>query len=115
MKMSNPSRRDDLISLVYVLFTMLNSMIMPGQGDLSIDSAEDSGLSIVDKFIKIKSFKITFSLFQLSKRLDEFEFLKDNKSPCALSILYNLGQFAKEIEELKFEDVPNYARLKSYL
>ena len=104
-----------MISLAYIVLTLLNSMVLPGQEELGFDPHVDSGIDILEKFLRIKQFKSSISLFQMTKKMKNFKFIKGNRSPQTLSILYNLSQFAKEIEQLGFDQVPNYARIKSYL
>jgi hypothetical protein len=42
-----------MISLAYIVLTLLNSMVLPAQEDLGFDPLEDSDIDILEKFLKI--------------------------------------------------------------
>ena len=83
----SPSRRDDLISLTYVLIYLI-------QGSLGI-------LENVSNLSKAQSFK---NIYSAKLELTPERLCKSPRAHCFLD-------FVKEIHELKFEETPNYLNL----
>jgi hypothetical protein len=70
------SRKDDMISLCYLLFYILNEFEMPGIGLDSLDKLNDDTVDTPQVFKIIKKFKTQTSMFKMSQLIE----LKTNKN-----------------------------------
>lgn len=95
-KFLRTSRRDDLISLVYILIFMIDI-------DRLKFINEVEGIAKKEKFKIIKDLKLAMSINDLCG--------KDLKESQA----YLISEFVKNVMELKFEEEPNYGKLKFFL
>lgn len=90
------SRRDDLISLVYILIFMMDI-------DRLKFINEVEGISKKEKFKIIKDQKLSMSVKELcGKTITE-------------SSAFLISDFVQNVMDLKFEEEPNYGKLKFFL
>ena len=117
------SRKDDLISLTYMMFFLLNENKLPLQDDKFFEKLEKFDGDPQKTFQFLLKFKKKCSLFDLSQHI-EFPWLnKDIKSLSkeanikltSEELFSSLGQFSKEIMNLGFDEKPNYSKLKNIL
>ena len=65
------SRRDDLISLTYLMLVTLNHFNFPCNEDESFDIFKSDDGDVRTKFIKTMEIKEDASLYEMSQRLNE--------------------------------------------
>jgi hypothetical protein len=53
MLFNNTSRKDDLVSLVYLLLSLLNGFIIPSELDIQINIFEETDISVKDQFLQL--------------------------------------------------------------
>ena len=95
MKGFSTSRKDDLISLAYVIFTLLNKCRFPCS-ETYRDAYEDpfsefNESNIFDKFTAIRDLKLKYSLSEMSQKLLS---VKEIKHPQGAEIFKQIGTLA---------------------
>lgn len=95
MLMRSTSRRDDLISLFYLLSYLLNNGAMPCMAEAFEKS---KSLDLRNKFKMVLDAKQTVSLLEM-----------------CIANVQSLREFARHIESLQFESTPDYDKLRSIL
>jgi hypothetical protein len=69
MDFKETSRKDDMISLCYLLFFILNQCEMPGMSHLIIKAINDKNVDFYQIFKILKKFKSQTSMFKMSKSI----------------------------------------------
>jgi len=122
MQFKKTSRKDDLISLSYLIMFLLNSFELPGFPEEFYEYDQHTGEDLFEYLQKMKQYKQTMDPKSMLKKLAGFfpgkEFTptqKDNIKLAERKIKEYLYKFVSRVNGLKFEEEPNYPKLHRLL
>ena len=111
LKFYRTSRKDDMISLCYVMFFMLNNCKMPLLQDDIKRASMDKQFYLMQKFKEDLKFDDVIMIIEpiISSEDSNIEINQKKKAKDCLKM------FTKEILKLNYEDNPNYDQLIEHL
>lgn len=114
------SRRDDLLSLSYMMIYLLNDLSFPYQDQVSPDLKNQTD---VDKYLSYIDLKSQVSFRKMAKKINYLVLLKRSQEEGSLVNLEDIASkvrhlvcyFFKTVQSISFAGMPDYVLLKSIL
>lgn len=101
MQYKRTSRRDDLVSMFYMVLFLLNENKFVG-----FDPSKDKNYSVRKEFVDFHTFRKIKGKFNLSKMPPLVQPKLDDETT------FHLEALAKQIEELEFDEKPAYRKIR---
>ena len=100
MNFQTTSRKDDLISLTYLMLVMLNGFKFPCNNESQFDPFSNEGDDVRTKFLSTMKIKENASLFKMSQNMTNMVFssnVDQNTLKNETAFLTTLGKYCQEI------------------